>query len=264
MTIDNTNNPLNLLPLLSEDMKRMLRLWAWRDENFCEALIADPKGVIQQIFPHCFPDGKIADNLTIKVIEEDLFTRHIVLPALADKVPTLEIPEEEQVELLVNLGELGKFKDSYDAGMHAQSQGERKPSFTETQFKKDQAKQTSNESLLKREELARVFSDTQQRDKEFCQKVEKAPSTDRKPNSAMQLLYEKRYLSGPTPKGIEFKVHQNTTDTHHFVVQKLPDHSGDHRIPEDIQESKNRGQNITESGCSQHPQCASALTACCM
>jgi hypothetical protein len=84
MTTDNTSDPLNPLPLLSQEMERTLRRLVWKDENFREALLADPKGIIQQVFPHCFPDGNIPDNLTIKVIEEDPSTHHIVLPALPD------------------------------------------------------------------------------------------------------------------------------------------------------------------------------------
>ncbi len=80
MATDNTNHPLNTFSFLSEDIKRTLRLRAWKDEIFREALIADPKGVIQRLFPQCFPNGELAEELTIKVLEEDPDICHIVLP----------------------------------------------------------------------------------------------------------------------------------------------------------------------------------------
>ncbi len=86
MTIKNTSHPLNTSSFLSEEIERTLRLRAWKDEIFREALIADPKGVIQHLFPQCFPNGKLPEELTIKVIEdEDPDICHIVLP------PFLEI-----------------------------------------------------------------------------------------------------------------------------------------------------------------------------
>lgn len=100
MVTGNLNDSVNQFPAyeISQEVERTLCLWAWKDENFREALIADPKAVIQQVFPHCFPHGKAPDDLTIKVVEQDPFTRHIVLPAFADEELTLEIPEEEQVD----------------------------------------------------------------------------------------------------------------------------------------------------------------------
>src|SRR6476660_2041746 len=100
----NRSHPLNTLPFVSEEIERMLRQRAWKDEIFREALIADPKGVIQRLFPQCFPNGKLAEELTIKMIEEDPDICHIVLPSLSDEFPIAAIPEEEQLELLANMG----------------------------------------------------------------------------------------------------------------------------------------------------------------
>lgn len=142
MTTNNPNVSLNQLPLLSEEMQRSLQLWAWKDENFREALIADPKGIIQQVFHQSLPNGKLPDDLTIKVVEEDPFTHYMVVPSHSDEAVSLEIPEEDQLDLIVNLGELGKrSRDSYDARMGAQSTGERKPSFTEMQYKQKEQKE---------------------------------------------------------------------------------------------------------------------------
>lgn len=93
MTTNNTSNLLNPLSLLSEQMERTLRQLAWRDENFREALIADPKGVIQHLFHQPFPNDKLADDLTINVIEEDPSTHHIVLPILTDQLPISKSPD---------------------------------------------------------------------------------------------------------------------------------------------------------------------------
>src|SRR5215467_4563913 len=104
MKTGNTSRSLNTLPFLSEEVERALRLRAWRDELFREALIADPKRIIQRLFPQCFPNGEIPEQVTINVIKEDPGICHIVLPPLPDEFPTPEIPEEEQLELLANMG----------------------------------------------------------------------------------------------------------------------------------------------------------------
>ncbi len=77
---------------------------------FREALIADPKGVIQRLFPQCFPNGRLPEELTIKVIEEDPDTCQIVLPSLLDEFSTLEIPEEEQLEFVANMGSVDRLQ----------------------------------------------------------------------------------------------------------------------------------------------------------
>jgi hypothetical protein len=117
MKNENTSHSLNTLPLLSEEIERTLRLRAWRDELFREALIANPKGVVQRLFPQCFLNGKIPEQLTINVIKEDPGTCHIVLPPLPDEFPTLEIPEEEQLEFVAHMGAADRMpgrRDSLD------------------------------------------------------------------------------------------------------------------------------------------------------
>jgi hypothetical protein len=54
-----TDNSLNEFPPLSGQVERTLRLWAWKDKTFRQELIADPKGITQQLFPKCFPNGKV-------------------------------------------------------------------------------------------------------------------------------------------------------------------------------------------------------------
>jgi hypothetical protein len=89
-------NSLNEFPPLREEVERTLRLRAWKDETFRQELIADPKGVIQRPFPQCFPDGKVPEQLTYKVIQEDQYTHHIILPALPDELLASEVHEEHQ------------------------------------------------------------------------------------------------------------------------------------------------------------------------
>lgn len=84
-------------------MERELRLRAWKDEAFRQELIADPKGVIERLFPHCFPDGKVPDKVTYKVIVEDAYTHHIILPTLPDEL-TSQISKESQEELIAHMG----------------------------------------------------------------------------------------------------------------------------------------------------------------
>jgi hypothetical protein len=84
---------------LREEVERELRLRAWKDEAFRQELIANPKGVIERLFPHYFPDGKVPDKVTYKVIVEDPYTHHILLPALPEEL-TDQISEEKLKELL--------------------------------------------------------------------------------------------------------------------------------------------------------------------
>ncbi len=88
-----TDNSLNEFPPLSGQVERTLRLRAWKDETFRQELIADPKGVTQRLFPKCFPDGKVPQQIIYKVIKEDQYTHHIVLPALPDAFLAPEFPK---------------------------------------------------------------------------------------------------------------------------------------------------------------------------
>jgi len=62
MTTDNPSDSMSHFPPLREEVERTLRLRAWKDETFRQELIADPKGVIERLFPQCFPDGKVTYN----------------------------------------------------------------------------------------------------------------------------------------------------------------------------------------------------------
>src|SRR5690242_18838867 len=96
---ENAQEVTNQKPPLREEVERELRVRAWKDEAFRQELIANPRGVIERLFPHCFPDGKVPDKLTYKVIEEDAYTHHILLPALPDEL-TNEISEERLEEII--------------------------------------------------------------------------------------------------------------------------------------------------------------------
>jgi hypothetical protein len=93
----------NQQPPLREEVERELRVRAWKDEAFRQELIANPKGVIERLFPQCFPDGKVPDKVTYKVIVEDAYTHHIILPALPDEL-TSQISKERQEELIADMG----------------------------------------------------------------------------------------------------------------------------------------------------------------
>jgi hypothetical protein len=98
-----TNNSTSQMPPLRAEVEKTLRLQAWKDEAFRQELIANPKGVIERLFPQCFPNGKAPNHVTYKVIEEDPHTHYIVLPTLPDEV-TNELSEETQLELMANMG----------------------------------------------------------------------------------------------------------------------------------------------------------------
>jgi len=59
MTTDNSSNSISHFPPLREEVEKTLRLRAWKDEIFRQELIADPKGVVERLFPQYFPDGKV-------------------------------------------------------------------------------------------------------------------------------------------------------------------------------------------------------------
>jgi hypothetical protein len=88
---------------LREEVERELRVRAWKDEAFRQELIANPKGVIERLFPQCFPGGKVPDKVTYKVIVEDPYTHHIILPALRDEL-TSQMSQERQEEIIAHMG----------------------------------------------------------------------------------------------------------------------------------------------------------------
>jgi hypothetical protein len=242
----NRSHPLNTLPFVSEEIERMLRLRAWKDEIFREALIADPKGVIQRLFPQCFPNGKLPEELTIKVIEEDPGTCHIVLPSLPEEFPTPEIPEEEHLEFVANMGVANggrlERRDSSDNQGQSQLSEKTKP----RDLLKDSCKRQQTEGnkenipvpgdhhdsrakLPTRKELEQAFFELSQ-NKEHHQELQKLFQKD--PNQAIRTLFQE-YLPGhQLPQGVDVKVLQDKPDTHHLVLPSSPDASRDTGVPE--------------------------------
>ncbi len=251
MTTDKTSHPLNKFPSLSEEVERALRLRAWKDENFREALIADPKGVIQRLFPQCFPNGEVFEQLTIKVIEEDPYTCHIVVPSLPDEFPTPEIPEEEQLELFANMGGDGWTMKSDSSDKSKPKLPEKsKPSFMQLEYERNKRKrveenkentpepndatkslkrkrvEASKENIPTKEELKQALS----QDREFLKELQNLNENDR--NKAIQTYLKEHIQNREIPENVEFKVIQNTKDTYHMRIQKLPDASHDPAVPE--------------------------------
>jgi hypothetical protein len=235
MTTNNISHSLNALPFLSEEMERTLRLRAWKDEIFREALIADPKGVIQRLFPQSFPDGKVPEELTIKVIEEDLDIYHVVFPFLPDECPILEIPEEEHLELLVNMAAADRLPRRTDSSDQRESENTKQPDLTRDSFKRRQAGENKennpvsgdhqdsrrSENRLTKQEFQRIVEKAYQ-DKDLLQMVKTNP------DQAKQMFLQK-YLPN---YDLSVKVIQDTADIRHLVLPKLPDASHDPAIPE--------------------------------
>ena len=228
MTTGNTSYSINnTLPFLSEEMERTLRLRAWKDEIFREALIANPKGVIQRLFPQCFPNGKLAEELTIKVIEEGPGTCHIVLPSLLDEFPTPEIPEEEQLELLVHMG-AERRPERMDASEKHQSQLPDKKSLFDVSrktFERKQAEQQEKASEpLTSAKLTKDIVSLAMKDDEFKNGIINAlkevdPQKGEKDlNNLIQEKFPHNFPNGKIPEGYTIKLHQNTSDTLHFVL----------------------------------------------
>jgi hypothetical protein len=240
MKTDKTSHSLNTFSFLSEEVERTLRLRAWKDEIFREALIADPKGVIQRLFPQYFSNGKLAEQLTIKVIEEEPDTCHIVLPFLPDEVPTFEIPEEEHLELLANMGadrKLGR-TDSFE---QRESQSPEKPKVVDhvrRQAEEAAKKQETASKPLTRENLQKDIKSLAKKDDKFFEKLKEVSnetSQEKKEEKLGNIIkeYFPHYLNGSNaPERQTFEVLQNTADTHHFVLQKLPDASHNPAVPE--------------------------------
>jgi hypothetical protein len=237
MKTENTSHSLNTLPLLSEEMERTLRLRAWRDELFREALIANPKGVVQRLFPQCFPNGKIPEQLTINVIKEDPGTCHIVLPPLPDEFPTLEIPEEEQLEFVANMGAADRMpgrRDSLDnKGESRLPEKPRVYDATRAQFNR---LQEAASEPLRISNLGKDMGMLAGKDPEFKKELITAVQDLKlrgRTEPLMNIIQERfsHYLQLLEKKKIE--VVQNTSDNHNFVLQSPPDDFGDRGVPTD-------------------------------
>lgn len=241
MTTKKTSHPLNTLSFLSEEVERTLRLRAWRDEIFREALIADPKGVIQRLFPQCFPNGKLPEQLTIKVIEEDLDTCHIVLPSLPDefptpKFPTPEIPEEEQLEFVANMGcadrTLGRRDSSDNKGGSQLSEKTRPLNLLKDSFKRQQAEEaakkqeTASEPLTK-EKLMKDIRSLAKKDEAFRKNILEDPK------KALQDYFPHYFNGSNGSEKQTFKVTQDIADTHHIVLPSSRDDFGDRGVPKE-------------------------------
>jgi len=234
MTTDKTSYPLNTLPFLSEEVERTLRLRAWKDEIFREALIADPKGVIQRLFPQCFPNGKLAEELTIKMIEEDPDICHIVLPSLSDEFPIAAIPEEEQLELLANMGldRRTRTMDSSDKRQLQSSEKAKKADWLKDSFKRQQVEevvkqQEAASKPLTRENLKKEILSLAKKDPTFCKNMLENPQ------KALQDYFPHYFNGSNGSEKQTIKVTQDTADTHHIVLPSSRDDFGDRGVPKE-------------------------------
>ncbi len=249
MITENISQSFNTLPFLSEEVERTLRLRAWKDEIFREALIANPKGVIQRLFPQYFSNGKLAEQLTIKVIEEGPDTCHIVVPFLPDEFPTSEIPEEEQLELLANMGgDRGtRITDSSDKP-RPQSSERTKP----FDVVKDGSKRIQAEDIKK--DFRAEFVKNYLVDEKLKNQVKslEGKSPDERSKIMLNILQEhfSHYLpGGKVPEGYPIKVLQDTADTHHIVLPSSRDDFGDRKIPNEPQLGEGGDSCCSCNGC---------------
>jgi hypothetical protein len=249
MKTDKTSHSLNTFSFLSEEVERTLRLRAWKDEIFREALIADPKGVIQRLFPQYFSNGKLAEQLTIKVIEEEPDTCHIVLPFLPDEFATPEIPEEEQLELLANMGgDRGTRRTDSSDKPKPQSSERTKP----FDVVKDGSKRIQVEDIKKdfRAELVKSYL-VDEKIKSQVKSLE-GKSSDERSKIMLNILQEhfSHYLpGGKVPEGYPIKVLQDTADTHHIVLPSSHDDFGDRKIPNEPQLGEGGDSCCSCKGC---------------
>jgi hypothetical protein len=74
----------DFIPASRADIEAELRVRAHKDKDFRQRLLADPHTTLQQHYPQWFPDGKIPEEFSIKIIEEDKQMLSIVLPQQQD------------------------------------------------------------------------------------------------------------------------------------------------------------------------------------
>jgi len=255
MTTHKTSHPLNTFAFVSEEMERTLRLRAWKDEIFRESLIADPKGVIQRLFPQCFPNGKLPEELTIKVIEEDPDICHIVVPFLPEEFLTAEIPEEEQLELLAYMGSergLGR-RDSSEQRPSQSSEKRKVLNLDKKNAERQQAEQAAKQQETESKSLTTAkIESLAKKNENFHNKlveVSQETSPEQKQKMLINTLkeYFPHYFTGSNGSERQaFKVTQDTADTRHLVLPKLPDASHNPAVPEIKFDSKANSQIYTE------------------
>jgi hypothetical protein len=90
MTVTNDSNPLS-----RADIEAELRMRAHKDKDFRHQLLTDSHTTLQQHYPQWFLNGKIPEEISIKVIEEDQQTLFIVLPQQQDD----QITEVDEMDL---------------------------------------------------------------------------------------------------------------------------------------------------------------------
>ncbi len=95
--------------------------------------------------------------------------------------------------------------------------------------KQETASEPTAENLLK--EVKNLLK----KDEEFRQQIRENPT------KALQEKFPHYFTESEVPERQTFKVTQDTSDTHHIVLPKLPDASHDPAVPED----KQLGPNIT-------------------
>jgi hypothetical protein len=69
----------NKLLLLRAEIETELRTRAYKDEAFQQALKSDLRGVLEREYPYWFPDGKIPQSFTIRIIQEEEDSLNVVL-----------------------------------------------------------------------------------------------------------------------------------------------------------------------------------------
>ena len=82
-----------------------LRTRAYKDDAFRQALQEDPQAVLEREYPQWFPNGKIPDGLSIKVIEDEEQTMNLVL--LPRKSSTTSTLAEEDLASIQGGGAVG-------------------------------------------------------------------------------------------------------------------------------------------------------------
>jgi hypothetical protein len=61
------------------EIETELRTRAYKDEAFEQALKSDPRTVLEREYPQWFPDGKIPQGFTIRIIQEEEDSLKVVL-----------------------------------------------------------------------------------------------------------------------------------------------------------------------------------------
>jgi hypothetical protein len=91
----NIVDSISLITILEQDLQQR----SLEDEAFRDALLANPKEVLERDYPQWFPGGKVPTGVNINVATDDGQTLHLIVPEIAlDQPFELDAAQLEEVQ----------------------------------------------------------------------------------------------------------------------------------------------------------------------